>query len=46
MYSNNNNTVPTAPQLGFMALLIDRQIDEIKVKIRLQTGFSDQIVDI
>jgi hypothetical protein len=29
-----------------MALLIDRQIDEIKVKIRLQTGFSDQIVDI
>lgn len=34
------------PQLGFISLLIDRQIDEIKVKIRLQTGFSDQIVDI
>ncbi len=32
--------------LGAIALLIDRQIDEIKVKIRLQTGFSDQIVDI
>jgi len=39
-------TILLPPQLGFMALLIDRQIDEIKVKIRLQTGFSDQIVDI
>jgi len=31
--------------LGFMATLIDRQIDNTKIKIRLQTGFSDEIVE-
>jgi hypothetical protein len=29
-----------------LALLFDRQIDDTKTKIRLQTGFSDQIVDL
>jgi hypothetical protein len=32
--------------LGFMAVLFDRQIDNTKAKIRLQTGFNDDIVDI
>ncbi|MBM2815737.1 MAG: hypothetical protein HW421_2499 [Ignavibacteria bacterium] len=32
--------------LGFMAVLFDRQIDNTKVKIRLQTGFADDIVDL
>lgn len=36
--------LPTS--LGFMAVLFDRQIDNTKVKIRLQTGFADDIVDI
>ena len=31
--------------VGFMAILIDRQIDNTKIKIRLQTGFSDEIVE-
>ncbi len=31
--------------LGLMATLIDRQIDNTKIKIRLQTGFSDEIVE-
>lgn len=31
--------------LGLFALLIDRQIDNTKIKIRLQTGFSDEIVE-
>ena len=32
--------------LGFMAVLFDRQIDNTKAKIRLQTGFNDDIVDL
>lgn len=36
--------LPTS--LGFMAVLFDRQIDNTKAKIRLQTGFSDDIVDL
>ncbi len=32
--------------LGFMAVLFDRQVDETKTKIRLQTGFSDEVVSI
>ncbi len=35
--------LPTS--LGFMAVLFDRQIDNTKAKIRLQTGFTDEIVD-
>ncbi len=31
---------------GFMAVLFDRQIDNTKIKIRLQTGFSDSVVEI
>jgi len=34
------------PSLGFMALLIDRQIDNVKVKLRLQSGFADNITDL
>lgn len=33
-------------KIGLVASLFDRQIDDTKVKIRLQTGFSDQIVDL
>lgn len=33
-------------KIGLFASLFDRQIDDTKVKIRLQTGFSDQIVDL
>lgn len=32
--------------IGFMAVLFDRQIDNTKVKLRLQTGFSDDIIDL
>jgi hypothetical protein len=32
--------------LGLIAILFDRQIEDTKVKIRLQTGFTDQIVDL
>jgi hypothetical protein len=32
--------------LGMLAVLFDRQIDNTKVKIRLQTGFSDDIVNL
>lgn len=32
--------------IGFMAVLIDRQIDNTKVKLRLQTGFADEIIDL
>lgn len=39
-------TILLPSQLGLFALLFDRQIDDTKVKIRLQTGFSDQIVDL
>ena len=37
-------TLPTG--IGLMAVLFDRQIDNTRVKIRLQTGFSDEIVKI
>ncbi|MCX7879925.1 MAG: hypothetical protein N2517_04615 [Ignavibacteria bacterium] len=33
-------------RLGFMSLLFDRQIDNTKTKIRLQTGFSEDVVEI
>jgi hypothetical protein len=33
-------------RLGLIAILFDRQIEDTKVKIRLQTGFTDQIVDL
>ncbi len=36
--------LPTS--LGFMATLFDRQIDNTKTKIRLQTGFNDEIVEV
>ncbi len=32
--------------IGLMARLVDIQIDNTKVKIRLQTGFSDEVVDL
>ncbi len=32
--------------IGFMAVLVDRQIDNTKVKLRLQTGFADEIIDL
>jgi hypothetical protein len=32
--------------MGLMAVLFDRQIDGTRVKIRLQTGFTDDIVNI
>ncbi|MBS3999623.1 MAG: hypothetical protein KGZ71_03990 [Desulfobulbaceae bacterium] len=32
--------------IGFMAMLLDRQIDNTKVKLRLQTGFADEIIDL
>ncbi|MGE5481136.1 MAG: hypothetical protein ACM3U1_12010 [Chloroflexota bacterium] len=31
---------------GLLALLFDRQIDETKVKVRLQTGFADDIIEL
>jgi hypothetical protein len=36
--------LPTS--IGFMAVLFDRQIDNTKAKIRLQTGFNDEIVEV
>jgi len=36
--------LPTS--LGFMSVLFDRQIEETKTKIRLQTGLEENIVDI
>ncbi len=32
--------------IGYMAALFDRQIDNTQIKIRLQTGFSDDVVHI
>jgi hypothetical protein len=32
--------------IGFMAVLFDRQIENTKVKLRLQTGFSDEVIDL
>lgn len=39
-------TILLPTRLGLIALLFDRQIDDTKVKIRLQTGFTDNIVDL
>lgn len=32
--------------IGLMAVLFDKQIENTKVKLRLQSGFSDEIVDL
>ncbi len=32
--------------IGFLSVLIDNQIDHTKVKIRLQTGFTDTVVEL
>lgn len=32
--------------IGFMAALFEKQIDHTKVKIRLQTGFPDEVVEL
>jgi len=32
--------------LGIMAVLFDRQIENTKVKLRLQTGFADEIIEL
>lgn len=39
-------TMMIPPNIGFMSLLFDRQIDNVKTKIRLQTGFPEDIVEI
>ena len=31
---------------GFMAVMFDRQIENTKVKLRLQTGFADEVIEI
>lgn len=38
-------TIVLPSSLGLLAALFEREIDHVKVKIRLQTGFSDLIVD-
>ncbi len=32
--------------IGLLAVLFDRQVDQTKVKLRLQTGFSDDIIEL
>lgn len=32
--------------IGFLAVLFDRQVDQTKVKLRLQTGFNDDIIEL
>lgn len=39
-------TIVMPSSIGFIALLFDRQIDNTKIKIRLQTDFSEDIVDL
>jgi len=39
-------TMVMPTKLGFMSLLFDRQIDNVKTKIRLQTGFPEDVVEI
>lgn len=39
-------TILLPPGIGLMAMLFDRQIENTKIKIRLQTGFPDEIVDL
>ncbi|ROL59966.1 hypothetical protein D9V87_03600 [Bacteroidetes/Chlorobi group bacterium MS-B_bin-24] len=39
-------TMVMPTKFGFMSLLFDRQIDNTKTKIRLQTGFPEEVVEI
>ncbi|ROL62277.1 hypothetical protein D9V86_01530 [Bacteroidetes/Chlorobi group bacterium ChocPot_Mid] len=39
-------TMMLPSSIGLMAILFEKQIDNTKVKIRLQTGFSDDIVEL
>ncbi|MBI5326581.1 MAG: hypothetical protein HZB41_15125 [Ignavibacteriae bacterium] len=39
-------TIVLPTNIGLLAILFDRQVDNTRAKIRLQTGFSDDIVDI
>ncbi|MFN3328128.1 MAG: translation initiation factor IF-2, partial [Fervidobacterium pennivorans] len=39
-------TMVMPTNIGFMALLFDRQIDNTKTKIRLQTGFPEDVVEL
>ncbi len=39
-------TMMLPTNIGFMSLLFDRQIDNTKTKIRLQTGFPEDVVDV
>ncbi len=39
-------TIFMPSSIGLLAVLFDRQIDQTKVKLRLQTGFSDDIVEL
>jgi hypothetical protein len=39
-------TILLPTSIGFMAVLFDRQIDNTKAKIRLQTGLPDDIVEL
>lgn len=38
-------TIILPSSIGFMASLFEKEIDHVKVKIRLQTGFNDKVVD-
>ncbi|MGB9851784.1 MAG: hypothetical protein ACPLPX_02845 [Candidatus Kapaibacteriota bacterium] len=39
-------TMVLPTNIGFMSLLFDRQIDNTKTKIRLQTGFPEDVVEL
>lgn len=39
-------TIVLPTNIGLLAILFDRQVDNTRAKIRLQTGFTDDIVDI
>ena len=39
-------TIVMPSSLGLMASLFEKEIDHVKVKIRLQTGFNDRVVEI
>ncbi len=39
-------TMVMPTKFGFMSLLFDRQIDNTKTKIRLQTGFPEEVVEL
>lgn len=32
--------------IGLMAILFDKQIDDTKIKLRIQTGFNDEIIEL